>query len=342
MASFPVVEYPYLGSLLAVNLFSADTTILLSFFGTSQSTTLVDDGTRLYVGEDVSMGGQTYEFAGSGTAQPGINLLGLTVPTGFPVDMLLLRNTVTGKLHFVFPAGVPNATGMIAMVISLDPVGYDLNAKGPLCFAEGTLIRTIEGDVPVERLTPGTRLVSPGRPHVTLLACLKATPQGNFPAASLPVIIRAGAFGQGRPQRDLWLTQQHRLGVGGPQLNLLFGLDGAIAPALGLVDFDRVTIGYGEKPTYYHLLCDRHALCLAEGIAAETLAWGGRVEDWIGAELYEALKARHTQLHQPYAHCLPSLTVAETRLLARSAGLSVAGLQHDAFAGYPTAAAANG
>lgn len=243
MASYPVVEYPYVGSLLAVNLFSSDTTILLSFFGSSLATTLVDDGTRLYVGETVSMAGGSYEFLGSGTAQPGINLLGLTVPTGFPKDLILLRNISTGQLHFVFPDGVPNATGMIAMVISLDPIGYDLNAKGPLCLAQGTRIETVDGEVPVEDLQPGMRLVSPKGPPMTLLARLQETPQARSPAASLPVIIRAGAFGEGRPSRDLRLTQQHRLGVAGPSLELSFGLERALAPALGLVDFDAVRIG---------------------------------------------------------------------------------------------------
>lgn len=200
MATYPVVEYPYLGSLLAVNLLSADTTIFLTFFGSSVASTLVDDGARLYVDEVLTMGGQTYEFVGSGTAQPGINILGLTVPTGFPKDLILLRNTSTGQLHFVFPDGVPNATGMIAMVIHVDPIGYDMTTKGPLCFAEGTQIETLDGPVAVEALQPGARLISPKGPPMTLLSRLQEDRPAHSPAASLPVIIRAGAFGPGRPR----------------------------------------------------------------------------------------------------------------------------------------------
>lgn len=245
MANLPVVEYPYLGSLLSVNLLSVDTTIFLTFFGSSLATTLVDDGTQLFVGEALTMGGQSYEFVGSGTAQPGINILGLTVPTGFPKDLILLRNTSTGQLHFVFPDGVPNATGMIAMVVHIDPIGYDLTTKGPLCFAEGTEVETTAGPLPVEALEPGMRLISPKGPPMTLLSRLTVQSDNHPPAARLPVIIRAGAFGPGRPARDLWLTQQHRLGIAGPNLGLLFGLDWALAPTLGLVDFDQVVIGHG-------------------------------------------------------------------------------------------------
>lgn len=110
MSSYPVVYYPYNGSLLAANLFSSSTTLILSSFGGSTAGTLVDDGTRLYVGEDVTINGQQFVMVGSGTAQPGINLLGLTVPTGFARDLILLQNAVTGKYVFVFPDGVPNAT----------------------------------------------------------------------------------------------------------------------------------------------------------------------------------------------------------------------------------------
>lgn len=318
MTTYPVVEYTYFGSLLSVNLLSQQTTIVLSAFSTAQSTVLVDDGTRLHVGEELTMGGQQYEFLGSGTAQPGINLLGLTVPTGLPKDLLLLRNLSTGELHFVFPEGVPNALGMIAMVVSIDEVGYDLNTKGPLCLAEGTLVETEAGPVPVEALVPGCRLICPtGRP-LTLLAVLAETlPEGGM-AARLPVVIRANAFGPQRPARDLRVTQQHRIAVTGPQLELLFGLDAALVPALGLVDFQKTVIGYAERPRYYHLLCDRHDLCLAEGLAVETLLWGPRAFDMLGPDRESQLRDAFSVLQLSHSQCLPSLTMGETRLLMRA------------------------
>lgn len=98
MTTCPVVAYIYFSSLLAVTLLSETITIVLSAFSAAQTTELVDDGTPHHVGEEQTMGGQQYECLGSGTAQPGINLPGLTVPTGLPKDLLLLRDLSTGEL----------------------------------------------------------------------------------------------------------------------------------------------------------------------------------------------------------------------------------------------------
>lgn len=318
MTTYSVVEYPYFGSVLSVNLFSDSATILLSAFGTAQTTVLVDDGTQLYVGEVLTMGGQQYEFLGSVTAQPGINLLGLTVPTGLPKDLLLLRDVTTGALHFVFPDGVPNALGMIAMVVSLDEIGYDLATKGPLCLAEGSLVETDIGPVPVEELVRGSRLVCPrGQPLTVLTTVTEARPEGGI-AAHLPVVIRADAFGPGCPARDLKITQQHRIGVKGPLVELMFGLEAALVPALGLVDFQKIVIGYSERPKYCHLICDRHDLCLVEGLTVETLLWGDRAFEMLGPDLAAELRSEFSVLQRSHQQCLPSLTMAETRLLTRA------------------------
>lgn len=115
----------------------------------------------------------------------------------------------------------------------------------------------------------------------------------------------------------------------------MFGMDWALAPALGFVDFDQVVIGYDERPTYFHLLCDRHGLCLAEGIAAETLAWGPRAYETLGPDRVAELRARHPILRHAQRQCLPSLSVAETRILSRTKGPAPAGLRHEAFVNFP-------
>lgn len=320
MSTYPVVSIPYYGSLLATNLFSSSTTLLLSAFGSSTSGTLVDDGTRLYVGEPVTMNGQDFIMLGSGTAQPGINLLGLTVPTGFAKDLILLQNAVTGALVFVFPDGVPNALGMIALVVDLDPVGYDFTSNGPICFASGTMILTEQGYRPVEALQPGEMLVSPMGAPLRLVANLRPQTDWISPSALLPVVIRENALAEGRPFQDLRVSQQHRIAVSGGRLELLFGLKAALAPALGLVNFDTVVIGHGTRDfAYHHLLCDRHGIILANGVATETLLWSDEVQRLVEAPSQVSL----TELDQPYQKeaqpCLPQLSVREVRLLGRKA-----------------------
>jgi hypothetical protein len=75
-----------------------------------------------------------------------------------------------------------------------------------------------------------------------------------------PVRIRAGAFGEALPQRDLLLSPDHCLFV-----------DGKLVPAKLLVNdmtiVNERTIG---TVTYYHVELERHAVLLAEGLPAES------------------------------------------------------------------------
>lgn len=318
MSSYPVIAYTYEGSLLVANLFSTETTIILSDFGSADPGTLQDDSSRLYVGEEVTIDGQTFIMRGSGTAQPGINILGLTVPTGAVVDLILLEDAATGQLYFVFPDGVPNALGMIAMVINLEASGYDLTTNAPLCFAEGTSILTTKGYALIETLRPGTSLVAADGPALRLLANLPAQTEWVSPSRLLPVIIRAHAFGVERPTDDLAVSRQHRLVVGGGHVELLYGISAALAPALGLIDFTDVTIGHSRKtPAYRHLLCDRHGVVYANGVMAETLLWESQTETTLGRETVETLRAAFPELAKPHKPALPTLTMTETRLLVR-------------------------
>ena len=81
--------------------------------------------------------------------------------------------------------------------------------------------------------------------------------------------IRKGAFGPGRPARDIAVSPQHRFCFGGG--GLMFDAEELLAPAKGLVDGarvlrDRATGGV----SYLHLLFDRHEVIFCEGLATES------------------------------------------------------------------------
>ncbi|SEN99527.1 Hint domain-containing protein [Gemmobacter aquatilis] len=321
MADYAVQGYVYNGSLLAANLLSQQTTLLLSSFSGAYSCTISDDSDQLTIGEQIQINGNDFVMVASGTAQPGVNLLGLTIPTGLPRDLVVLQSMSTGQLHFVFPDGVPNATGMIAMVIDLEAVGYDLISKGPLCFAVGTLIATTAGPRRVEDLCAGCTLVCPDRGAARVKAVLQVPPAPGPLARNMAVCIHAGALDNGLPHHDLRLSRQHRIAVSGAGLELMFGLSQALIPAAALVDFDRVTyVQPRETPGYVHLLCEQHSIVLAEGVAAETLLWSDLAQDHFGAAEVAALHSRHPELAAQDAHpCLPQLSMTDARILTRAA-----------------------
>lgn len=133
------------------------------------------------------------------------------------------------------------------------------------CFLAGTRLATPEGEVAVEELEPGDRLLRAdggvttvrwvGRS--TILVLLGA------PAARHPVLITAGALGGGLPRRDLRVTGDHAL-----------ILDGVAVHAAALVNgrsIRRMTpaeLGYAY--TVYHVETTAHDVILAEGAPAES------------------------------------------------------------------------
>ncbi|OCX65773.1 hypothetical protein BFP70_06405 [Thioclava sp. SK-1] len=153
-----VTVTPYQGALLAPHLLSSAQTIILGNFGTPLTNQLITE-TQLPLGEPVDVGGTDYVTIGSGTAQPGISILGVTLPTGFPVDLVVVQDGA-GDVFFLYPDGEPFATGMIALIVDIDEIGYNLLTNGPLCLAQGTMVLTCAGRVPVEHIAPGMHIAT--------------------------------------------------------------------------------------------------------------------------------------------------------------------------------------
>ena len=141
----------------------------------------------------------------------------------------------------------------------------------PLCFCDGTLIRTARGDVPVEALAVGDLAVTAsgaGRPIVWIghrpIDCA-ALP---VPSESWPVRVRAGAFGAGpcggeRPERELRLSPGHPVLVDD-------GAEGVLVPVMCLINGTSVARVPVDRITYWHVELDAHDILLAEGLPAES------------------------------------------------------------------------
>ena len=161
----------------------------------------------------------------------------------------------------------------------------------PAGFRPDTRIETLTGLTLAQDLVAGTVLASLGQTPL-IFAATKPQPP-HFGPARLPLRVAAHSFGPGLPAADLHLSQHHHILVAGAALERHFGLTAALAPAIGFLDFQQVTIEHDAVwPQFLHLNCTRHGLILAEGLALETGP-------------------------APLAPCLPRLTTPETRLLAR-------------------------
>jgi hypothetical protein len=140
---------------------------------------------------------------------------------------------------------------------------------GPLpCFRAGTLIRTPEGDRPVEALRPGDAVLVLGearqRPVRWVGRRRVDCRRHPEPRAVWPVRVAADAFGPGAPATDLWLSPYHAVFAEGVLIPIRHLLNGG---TIRQVPLDAVT--------YCHVELDAHDVLLAEGLPAESFLPGG-------------------------------------------------------------------
>lgn len=266
---------------------------------------------------------------------------------------ITLRDPDTGETWQVLGFNVNNSSpafgtieglAFVGPVGGFPPVGRDLQvvaaAEGPgsagqpaidagglaspPCFTPGTLIRTPSGAIPVERLAPGDRVATRDHGAQPLVWVGRVRVDATRLAASpafVPVRLRAGAFGPGRPARDMLLSQQHRVLVGGWRAELLFGETEVLAPVRHLVNGRSIALASDvARIDYIHLMCARHEIVWADGIETETFLPGAQGLGSIPAAARAEVLALFPELARgaPLA-CLPArplLKAWEARLVA--------------------------
>ena len=130
------------------------------------------------------------------------------------------------------------------------------------CFAAGTRIATPRGEVAVEALRVGDGVVSASRG----VAAVRWTGHRHIdrrrhpaPASVWPVRVRAGAFGDAQPVRDLLLSPDHSVLA-----------HGVLIPVRHLINGSTVVQEAVAEITYFHIELPAHGVLLAEGLPAES------------------------------------------------------------------------
>lgn len=151
------------------------------------------------------------------------------------------------------------------------------------CFGPGTLISTTDGDLPIEWLCPGDRVITrdQGAQPLRWIGQYQLSAQQLAGDPTLrPVQIGADRFGPGAPSHPLTLSPQHRVFVSGPEIQYFFGQECAFATAKHLADQSDVQKN-GAGITYYHLLFDRHHVIRSNGLWTESL-FANRAQNHVG------------------------------------------------------------
>ncbi len=146
------------------------------------------------------------------------------------------------------------------------------------CYTTGTAIETELGEVAIEDIQIGDRVKTFGGEYKAVRwigkrRAYKAELEAN--SKLYPVMIKAGALGEGLPKRDLVVSRQHRMMIRSELTKKLVGSSEALIPAIKLTALPGIYVDETvDSVEYIHLLLDDHDAIFAEGTAAETLYLG--------------------------------------------------------------------
>lgn len=159
--------------------------------------------------------------------------------------------------------------------ISFNPNIFDIEVP---CFTAGTMIATPGGLRKVEDLRVGD-LVMTADNGAQAIRWIKARRVHRWVLSATerlrPVRIKAGALGEGCPEVDLLVSQQHRMLVRSRIAERMFEADEVLVAAKHLIGLPGIEVAEDVADvTYLHFLCDRHEVVFANGAPTESLYAG--------------------------------------------------------------------
>ena len=230
-------------------------------------------------------------------------------------------NTVLSFTNGATPLGSLTLTG----VYNTPTLAFDAGSgtiSDAACFVSGTLIETKAGPRAVETLAVGDLIVTRTgalRPIVWLGHRQIGSSQHPLEERLWPVRVRAGAFAECCPRRDLYLSPEHAVHH-----------DGALFPIGDLVNNASIAQVPRTAVTYWHIELATHDVLLAEGLEAESFLENANRDDFADAAaltLHPALMGSQGAAASP---CFPirrqgaALQALRDRLEARIPGIAEA------------------
>ena len=220
---------------------------------------------------DVSSGAAAGNFAGTGTAG-NITLKYENVISSFNVTFVNAgigpnqTFNINGGTQIQFAAGGNEYSQII--FTSGSPNGYVVEilslTAAITCYLTGTAIATPTGSIAVQDLQPGDEILTAtgGTTTVNWLGVQPVDTTTATPAKAYPICFVAGSLAPNVPARDLFVSPDHAMDLGGILYNATALVNGTSIYQVGQMPQD----GF----TYYHIDTGSHELILAEGAASET------------------------------------------------------------------------
>jgi ELWxxDGT repeat protein len=205
-------------------------------------------------------------------------------------SQLFAYNAATGA--------VTEVSGAAASAMGLGPT--DLTLATVQCFMPGARIRTPAGEAAVEDLQPGDLVeagLGRGAARVRWVGRRRIdASRHRDPALVWPFRVRAGAFGPGLPARDLMLSPDHAVRLGG-----------VLAPIRAFANGMTIAQEPRRNVEYLHVELDGHGILFAEGLEVESYLDEGTRAQFDGGAALE-LHPDFSRRRSGAGACLPLAT----------------------------------
>ena len=193
------------------------------------------------------------------------------------------------------------------------------------CFTPGTLIATPKGEVPVEDLRVGDRVITrdDGLQELRWTASRRIDPALLAAHPHLkPIAIRQGSLGRGLPERDMMVSPNHRMLVARNLSRLHVQTPEALVAAKHLVAGRGIHQVDCAGITYLHVMFDRHQVVLANGCWTESYRPTAQLLDAMGNAQRQELFELFPDLRSPeglaaYGAARPAPVPEELQALLR-------------------------
>lgn len=180
------------------------------------------------------------------------------------------------------------------------------------CFVRGTMIATPEGEVPVEKLKVGDLVISLVKEvaEITWVGKRTIDPKNlDKPRNDLPIRFCAGAISENVPHRDLLVSPDHCIFIGG-----------FLIPAKLLINDTTVTQRFCMAPIdYFHIELEKHDVLWAEGAMAESYLDLGNKNAFLepGVLQFVSPRIREAKACYPLAYVGPAVDKARDMIAER-------------------------
>ena len=266
----------------SIVLYQSDGTMVESYsLGTVQSTT---DGHDVYVVDNNTPGFNTMDGSGEIWADDAIALVD---GSGNVVQFLSHEGFVVTATNGPAAGMTSTNTGSVnnmgdSMETEDRGASYQAQSspnKGTIsCYAPGTLIDTADGPRTVEELVQGDRVITDQGPRPIVWVWAGEQALDCARDDQKPIQIKPGALGPNTPDRNLIVSGQHRLLLGGRgALSGRFNTE-TLVPAKAMTQLVGIRVMKGKRHIqWHHFALQHHALVRANGAWSESLLLGRMV-----------------------------------------------------------------